>query len=479
MAASRSVVAAVIVIILIIIIAALFLSYFGNNLIGNGGGGSGTTQTSSITNSSSTTSSPTVLNITTTPSTTHNTTSTSTSTTSSSTTSSNSTKNYSLELVNSGPGEVLISTMNSSLSKTSLRGDGPCCSGPPDYNNEVNYTDNGNLWVLQGDISPGSAYAEANSSGLTLSFKTCANSANLTDCTPIHEFQRDHEAYNDPSIYGDLGAIPVLPPGSPSVSFPGRGLSLASSSPSSSSLTTISPDATVFSITVNLQVQNFAGCQLDNGNGGPGCTYELAPVDSVSFGYDVGGNYDVVSIAEICVDSACSSTMMQMSAYTSNGGDSIANTLATVNTNSTFTPTHRLTIATDGKSYIYFYVDNYLLYHSNAIPIEQKSQGGGGALEFAMRTSVNNITEVATFGNVTAYRSPFVSITGLSNGMTAIINGTNGFNQTITVGSNGTVNFNVIESSINLVVSVKLDGKIIATYTQNLQIGSVLKLSSS
>lgn len=476
MATSRTVVAAVIVIILIIIIAAVFLSYFGNNLIGKGGGPS-TTQTSTTTNSTSTTSSPIVQNTTTTSSTTHNTTSTSTSTTSNTTTT-NSTKNYALQLVNSGPAQLLSSPMNSSLSKTIIKGDGPCCSGPPDFNNEVNYTDNGNLWVLQGDISPGTAYAEANGSGLTLSFKTCANSANLTDCTPIHEFQRDHEAYNDPSIYGDLGAIPVLPPGSPSVSFPGRGLSLASSSPASAPLTTISPDATVFSISVNLQVQNFAGCQLDNGNGGLGCTYELAPVDSVSFGYDVGGNYDVVSIAEICTDSACSSTMMQMSAYTSNGGSSIASTLATVNSNSTFTPTHRLTIATDGKSYIFFYVDNYLLYHSNTIPIEQKSQGGGGALEFAMRTSVNNITEVATFSNVTAYRSPFVSITGLSSGMTATINGTNGFNQTLTASSNGTVNFNVIQSPTNLVVSVKMDGKIIATYTQNLQIGAVLKLAS-
>jgi hypothetical protein len=357
------------------------------------------------------------------------------------------------------------------MPSTNFQGDGPCCSQPNDFSNEINYTDHGNLWILQGDLEPmGRAWALANSSGLTLNYQTCPTSGNLSNCGPHAEFHAG-EAFDDSGIYADLGALPILPSGSKDTpSFaPNRYLS-STSSP----LTLVPANATVFSIVVNLERQDFSGCTNDTGSG---CTFEDIAYDSAALGFDVGGNYDVVSIAEVCGNGIpCSSPALQMSAYTSNGGASVVQVLKTI-TNPTFTSQHRLTIATDRRTFISFYVDNELIYSNSTIPIEQ-NPSASGALEISMHTSVNNQTEVATFSNATVYGSSTVTATGLSSGMTLVVNGPNGFTATGAANSSGIATVDVSPELSNLTVSVNLNGNLIANYSSPVSAGAEFALSS-
>jgi hypothetical protein len=375
-----------------------------------------------------------------------------------------------LQLVRSGSGPLLTSPLTTPMSSTDFPGDGPCCSQPNDFSNEINYTDNGNLWILQGDLEPmGRAWAIANSSGLNLNYQTCPTSGNLSNCGPYAEFHAG-EAFDDSAIYVDLGALPILPPGAKAAPLFGMAKDISFSP----SLTTVPANATVFSVEVNLVQQNFNGCTNDTGSG---CTYEDIAYDSAALGFDVGGNYDVASIAEVCGNGvSCASPSLQMSAYTSNGGASVVQTLRTV-TNTTFSSQHKLTIATDRRTFIDFYVDNQLIYSSSTMPIEQ-SPATPGALELSMRTSVNNETEEATFSNVTVYGNSTIAAGGLSAGMTLVVTGPNGFAAAGNANSSGYAVVDVSADPADLVVSVTLNGNSIANYSSPVSAGAEFVITS-
>ncbi|MGI0091876.1 MAG: hypothetical protein ACREBS_09215 [Nitrososphaerales archaeon] len=330
------------------------------------------------------------------------------------------------------------------MSTTFLPADGLCCGGSA--SDDINYSDNGNLWVLGADKNPGNAWASANSTGLTINIQTCADSSNLTNCGPLQE-ARAGESFNDISVYGDLGGVPS--------------------------------NATVFSIEASIPNHSYyQNCQQDvSSAGGPGCTYELLPYDSAAFALISGGSWVVVSFAEIC-NTPCNTNGLQMTAFTSGGGDSVFKTLAT-KYNPTYTPVHKLTIATDKKTFIDFYVDNVLLYSNSTMPTSL--MGTGSQLELSMRTSINNETDSATFSNVTASSSSSVVVNGLPAGSAVVVNGTGGFSA---IGnapalSNGTATVNVSPEILNLAVSVELNGKFIATYSKQVDAGAVLKLITS
>jgi hypothetical protein len=394
--------------------------------------------------------------------------STSRSTTSNTTSATACTGSCILQLLKSGSGPVLSSPLTSSMSNKSFPGDGPCCSQPNDFSNEINYSDNGNLWILQGDINPGAAWAVAGSSGLTIGYTPCSDMSNLSNCGPRAEFHAG-ESYDDSAIYGDLGALPILPPGSKDVPLFGLNRYFQFNP---APLTTVPASATVFSIEVNLTRQDFSSCTNDTGSG---CTYEDFATNIVSFGFDVGGNYDVVSIAEVC-GSSCSSPALQMTAYTSSGGASVDQVLKTL-TNSTFTSQHKLTIATDRKSFIDFYVDNELIYSSTSMPIKQ-NPSFTGALEFSMRTSVNNETEIATFSNLTVYGSSTITASGLGPGDTLLVSGPNGFVATANANSSGIATADVSAEPSGLSVSVTSNGSTIASYNGSVSAGADFKLTS-
>jgi hypothetical protein len=344
--------------------------------------------------------------------------------------------------------------MNTSMVRTNFPSDGPCCGG--NKTDVVNYLDHGNTWVMQGDIEPGTAWAYANSSGLTINDQTCPTYA-PGSCTPHHEYFGDKEPFFDTAIQGDL-AVPSA--------------------------------ATVFSIEAYLPYHSYySSCSIDSGSGGSGCTYipnayqQLlytlpynSPYDAATFAYAYNSNLVVVNIAEICSSASCTNNSLLMTAYTSYGGVSVVKMLANVLV-PTFTPLHKLTIATDTKTFIDIYVDNTLLYSNSSMPISGLAPGGD--VEFAARTSINNETNVVVWSNYTAYASPFVTVQGLSSGMTVLVNGTAGFkgNATASAG-NGTVLLNVAPEPENLSISIELNGQIIATIN-SVESGAVLDLSTS
>ena len=322
------------------------------------------------------------------------------------------------------------------MATTYIPHDGPCCTQPPVSGGIVNYTDQGNTWAFQGDIEPGTAWASANSSGLTVSYDTSQGG-------PNHEFWGDHEAFNDASIYGDLAGIPS--------------------------------NAEVFSVQAYIPYHSYySSCQQDQGgnSSGSGCTYELTPYDSAALAYDVGGNYVVVSIAEICASNPCTSNALQMSAFTSQGGASIVKTLALEN-NPVYSPLHKLTIATDRKTFIDFYVDNVLLYSNTTMPIDLS--GGGLSLQLSQRTSINNETHSVTWSNAAAFTSSSIAVSGLASGMSLVVNGAGGFSQTAASDSNGVATVNVSLQPQNLTLGIESNGNLILSFPQEVSAGAELK----
>ena len=327
--------------------------------------------------------------------------------------------------------------MHTSMGQTYFPGDGPCCSIPPVYSDIVTYNDNGNVWTLQGDLNPGSAYAFANNTGLTISYNTDAGCPR----------QEDHagEGPTDCSFYGDLG-------------------------------TTLS-SGVVYSIEAYIPYYSFySTCQLDTGTN-QGCTYESVPYDEAAFGIDVSGNLVNVGFAEVC-NNPCTSNALEMIAYTSQGGSSCEAPcpLASI-TQHVYTPLHRLTIVTDRKTFIDIYVDNTLLYSSSTMPIDLNGSAYG--LELSERTSINGETFDVTWSNAVVYSSDNISVSGLPSGSSLVVNGTNGFSSTQPADSNGNAEIIVAAAPNNLMVSVELDGKILATYNEPVQAGTTLKLVTS
>ena len=387
--------------------------------------------------------------------------------------------------------------MITSMPQAIFPNDGPCCGGQA--GDEINYTDNGNLWALQGDIdvggSPEGAWASANNSGLSITYNTCIY-AYISEyetsgyvCGPHHEYLQGEGPY-DSSIYGDLGAIPVCPPST----CGNRPLVLTASSYfgsrnvyDSPSITPVPSSATVFSIDVNLPYHNFySTCQQDTKSNSTdplaplndGCTYEstIGPYDSASLGFDVGGNYDIVGIAEVC---PCTSTAnsLQMFAYTSNGGASITKIL-NITTIADFTPFHKLTVATDRRTFVDFYVDNLLVYSSSTMPIQQ-STNYGGVIEFTTRTNINHEADIVTFSNAAVYSNSTITATNLPSGAILSVTGPDGFSSNETADPNGKAVVDVSAEPMNLIVSVKSNGETIAKYAQPVNAGAVLNLSNS
>jgi hypothetical protein len=327
--------------------------------------------------------------------------------------------------------------MHTYLGNTRFPGDGPCCSIPPVYSDIVTYTDNGNTWTWQGDLNPGSAFASDNGSGFTITYST------MSGC-PHSERYGGNEAFDDCSFYGSVGSTPA--------------------------------NATLFSVDVYMPYYNYYSyCQQDTSAGGSGCTYEIIPYNEAALGIDVGGNIVNVAFAEVC-NSPCTSNGMLMLAYTSQGGSSVLETLNQTTVNS-YTPFHKLTIATDRSSYIDLYVDNTLVYSNHTMPIDLT--GGSPAIMLSERTSVNGETDIVTWSNVLAYSSPFITASGLPIGATLVVSGTSGWSSSQVANSNGTAIVNVAPNPSNLSVSVELDGKTLASYSGTVQTGSVFTLVTS
>ena len=330
--------------------------------------------------------------------------------------------------------------MNTQMGRMYFPSDGPCCGGGSGA--VVNYNDGGNHWVWQGDIEPGSAWASANSSGLTVSYQSCFSP---DSCGPHHEFWGDNESFNDASIYGDVGPIPG--------------------------------NATLFSVDAYLPYHSYySTCQQDTGKGGPGCTYEITPYDSAALAYVANGNYVVVSVAQVC-NTPCTSNALQMSAFISAGGSSIVKTLAFV-TVPNYTALHRLSISTDRKSFMDIYVDNRLIYSNSTMPANLGS-GGVAQIELSQRTSVNNETSSVTWSNLQVYSSSVITVSGLGSGMGAVATGAGGFNQTSSSSSGGVATLNVAPQPTNISVSVEQNGKTIYSYSGKVGAGAQLSLVAS
>lgn len=453
--ASTRILISIIVIVLIILIGATVAAYYALPKTGNTevtrttttGSGTSATATSSSNPISSTTTSSSLASTTPLSTVTSSSVLTSTYTGSSAyitvvrnSTVSSSTS-YGLQLAKAGSGPVVSSPMSTPMGRSYFPSDGPCCGGGSGA--VVNYNDGGNRWVWQGDIEPGSAWASANSTGLTVNLQTCFRPS---ACGPNHEFWGDKEAFDDISIYGDLGGIPG--------------------------------NATLFSVDAYLPYHSYySTCQQDLGSGGSGCTYEIAPYDGAALAYVANGNYMVVSFAEIC-NSPCTSNALQMSAFVSAGGSSIVKTLALIN-EPTYTPFHRLTIATDRKSYIDFYVDNTLIYSNSTLPANLGS-GGLAQIELSQRTSINGEISQVTWSNLQVYSSSMITVGGLSSGMTAVATGPGGFNQTSTANSSsGVAMLNVALQPSNITVSVEQNGKVVDTYAAKVGAGAQLNFAAN
>jgi hypothetical protein len=392
---------------------------------------SSTLSTSSTFSSTSTHSSTTT--IATTPTISKNT--TTSETTTSSTTSA---KNYALKLLNSGSGALLTSRLTTPQAATYFPADGPCCGGT--QSDVVYYNDSGNMFAFQGDLNPGRAWLYADSSGLTVNYETCPDPSNPLNCGPHHEHLGDSEAFNDASLYGDLGNIPS--------------------------------NATLFTITADLPNHPYyQNCQLDSGNGAPGCSYETTPFDAAGFALVANGYYLVLSFAETC-NSPCTTNSLEVSAYVSQGGSSIDDVLNTTYFAS-YTPIHRLTISTDRKSYLNFYFDSTLIYSNRTMPVNINAPIS--ELELSQRTSINNETESVTWSNLSIYSSSTVSVKNVPAGSTVMINGSNGFAVSQRQATNGTAVIDVSIEPYNLSVTVIVDEKTI-NYPSFVNSGSVLDL---
>lgn len=437
--------AIVIIIIALILIAATagaFYLLYGHT--------QNTTTTSTLPTTTSTTSNSTTSSLTTNSTSaslsSHSNTTTSTAsattknatTTTKTTNSTTSTKNYALSLVTAGSGPLLNSPLTTPKVQTYFPADGPCCGGT--QADVVYYSDNGNSWAFEGDLNPGRAWLNANSSGLTVSYETCSDPSNPLNCGPHHEHLGDGEAFDDSSLYGDLGNIPS--------------------------------NATVFSVTANIPYHPYyQNCQLDSGNGGSGCSYEETPYDAAGFALVANGQYLVLSFAETC-NSPCTTNALQVSAYTSGGGSSVFKILNTTNF-ATYTAVHKLTISTDRKSYLDLYFDSTLIYSNTTMPVNMS--GAISELQLSQRTSINNETSTVTWSNLEVYSSPSVIVENVPAGATVDVKGSNGFTVSNVQTVNGTAVIDVAVNPVNLSVSVIVDGKTLA-YPASINSGTVLAL---
>jgi hypothetical protein len=306
------------------------------------------------------------------------------------------------------------------MAQTIFPGDGPCCSIPPAYSNVVTYNDQGNIWTFQGDLNPGSAYAFANSTGFTINYNTDAG-------CPKQEVHGG-ESSTDCSFYGDLGSAPQ--------------------------------NGVVFSVGAYIPFYTFySTCPHDSGNV-KGCSYEgSTPWDEATLGLDVGGYLVNVGFVEVCSGSPCTNAL-EMIAYLSQGGSSCLSPCPLASSIvSSYTPYHRLTIATDRKTYLDMYVDNTLVYSSTTtLPV---SLSGSYSIELSERTSINGETFAVTWSNVVIYSSNNVSgTTSAPSGTSHAANAQSQFRAVISAAVNRGSELSVESGNPNnFIMSAEMHGK--------------------
>ncbi|MHB8565563.1 MAG: hypothetical protein ACYC7D_04245 [Nitrososphaerales archaeon] len=361
---------------------------------------------------------------------------------------------YVLQLVQAGSGSILSSTLTTQVPLTPFQSDGlgGDCGGVPCYT--YNYTDGGNLWQVQGDFEPGSASLSGNSTGFTMTDQTCSSSGNpLQVCGPYWEWNGDKRS-NNGVLAGEENVSEL-----------------------SAALYGIAANAQVFSINLNLPNYSsiFSNCAFNISS--TGCSYEgYAPQIVGVWALDVGSNSIAVSLAE-----GAHSMSVSISTATFINGQYQPNLSKNLNVNVPTFPRYmsnnRLVIATDRSSFIKIFVDNTLEYSNTTMPVDLSSNSL--SVNFYQFDNVDNETLSTTWSNFTASGSPNIIVSGLVSGMSVLVNGTNGFNQTAIGNSSGVAVIDVSSNPVNLEVSVELNGKVIDTYGSSVNAGTQLKLVST
>lgn len=442
-------------------VGLLYLSPLNSNHITTA---SSTTMLSSTTSASSISPTTTIASTMTTTTTTARTTKTTTTTTTSSTT------HYSLNLVQRGVNPILASSLTSTAPVTYFRGDGlgGDCGGSPCFT--YNYNDNNNSWQMQGDFEPGASYLYANRSGITLMDQTCITPYQgqpLKDCGPYWEWNGDKRFVGD-HLTGE-----------------------ENSSELSGALYGVPTTGQVFSIYLNLPQYNFNGCSFNDSS--YGCSYEgYTPEISGVWALDVGksGTSDSSSVA-VSLSESCSaltsygtcdsrtnllSVGISTAAFVNGGYDqSLSKGLPAVVPFFPYSPNHKLTIATDLKTYFEIWVDNALEYYNSTIPIPS---GNNYALNFYQFDNVDNMTLGTTWSNMTVYSTPFAFVSGLSSGMSVYASGSGGFNDTVASNSSGIAMIDIATNPTDLFVTVLSNGVPIANYSSPLAVGAELRLTT-
>ncbi len=452
MVSTGTLIAVIVIIVVIAVGAGVGLSVFlapGSNHSTTSSSSSSSSTTGSTTNSTTTSSHTT----TTTSKTLTTTTIYSTSTiTSSSVTSSTSTStNYALQILQAGSGAIISSPLTTIAPKTNFQGDGlgGDCGSVSCYT--YNYTDHGNGWEVQGDFEPGNAWLYDNGSGFTMVDQTCSGPGNpLQVCGPYWEWNGDKRTHNGVTTGEEY--VSEL----------------------SAALYGVPPSAQVFSI--NLDIPNyssiFANCAYNISS--TGCSYEgFAPEISGIWALDAGSNSIAVSLAE-----GTRGMSVSLSTATFINGQYQADLSKNLNVNvpffSVYSPHHRLMIATDRSTFLKVWVDNTLEYSNNTMPVDLSSNNL--AVNFYQFDNVDNETLATTWSNFTASASPTIAVSGLSSGMSVVVNGTNGFTQSAVANSSGVAVVDVSLEPSNLTVSVELNGKVIDTYGSAVNAGTQLRL---
>ncbi|MGI0090734.1 MAG: hypothetical protein ACREBS_03405 [Nitrososphaerales archaeon] len=446
MVSTGTVFAVVAIVIIILIGAAVALFYFVPGL-------NKTSSTSNTTSSSTSTTfstSPIITSTSSTTTTSYSSTSASSSSSSSSTTSTTNTPtSYALQLLQSTPRPVLNSSLTTNVTQTFFRSDGlgGDCGSVQCYT--FNYTDNGNPWVVQGDFEPGAAWLSANSSGFTMTDQACSSPGNpLKVCGPYWEWNGDKRVVNG-VITGEENVSEL-----------------------SAALYGVPSTADVFSIYLAMPKYDFSSCVLNTSS--TGCSFEgTGPSITGIWALDAGPNSVAVSLSQ-----AKTGIYVGISTASFLNGQyqpSLSKNLnASVPFFPTFSPNHKLTIATDRHSYFEVWVDNTLEYSSTKMPVDLSQSGI--ALNFYQFDNVNNMTLSTTWKNFTAYSSSFVTVVGLSPAMSIVVNGTNGFSGNANANSTGIAVVDVSDHPTDLQVSVELNGKIVVTYGTTVGAGAQLRL---
>lgn len=424
---------------------------------------SGTTHASTPPSSSSTSSTSTTSSFST---------SVSSTSSSSSLSSSSNSQSYVLSSLSKGSAPLFTSNLTTPVSLTQFQGDGlgGDCGGAPCYT--YNYNDSGNSWALQGDFEPGTAFLSANSSGITLTDQTCSTPYHdnpLQECGPYWEWNGD-KRYVNGVLTGEENVSEL-----------------------SGAISGIPSNAQVFSINVNLPYYNFKGCEFNVSS--TGCSYEgeYGPAITGYWALDVssGSSYYSISmsLSEVCpiqtLYGTCTSSTNSLSVgigtgvvingtYQPNLSESLKPLAPSF---ASFTSDHRLTIATDLRSYLYIWVDNVLEYSSSTIPFLVPS-GSVLGLNFYQFDNVDNMTLSTTWKDVTVYATPYIFVSGLSPDMTTIVNGAGSFIVSANANSSGIAAVDVAAQPNNLKLAVEQDGKTIATYSAPVSIGTELQLAT-